>query len=349
VLILANARNQDRFILARKAGLLLGRAMRSILPIPGARKLLICLYLGLSTFIAAHIVNAFIAQSLLVPETVPPPLPSQGDALRDSVSPQQLAQDLMSRGLFALPAESSQNAGSSTGAGLGPPLDVAKKLVLHGTALGIDDRPMAIVQDRLIQQQKLLHLHDHVPNVGQLVSIEKTRVLFQDRGQEEWLELAMLTDLEQARRMQPFPESSQGRPLAISQPAPFTHPAGLTPVVSLAAGISSAASSQPIQIIDRRELTKILSDIPVLLLQAQPVVSMIDGRFNGILLEAVRADGLYATMGLQTNDVLKRMNGLELREPSMVITALERMKDEHRVKVDLVRNKTPRTLTYEIR
>jgi general secretion pathway protein C len=119
--------------------------------------------------------------------------------------------------------------------------------------------------------------------------------------------------------------------------------------VSPVAGISSAASSRSIQIIDRRELSKILSDIPVLLLQAQPVVSMVDGRFNGILLEAVRADGLYATMGLQTDDVLKRINGMELREPSMVIAALEQMKNEHRVKVDLVRNKMPRTLTYEIR
>ena len=323
--------------------------MRSILPIPSTRKLMICLYLGLSTFIAAHIVNAFVAQALLVPDTLPPPLPSQGDALQNSVSPQQLAQDLMTRGLFALPAESSQDAGSSTGTGLGPPLEVAKKLVLHGTALGIDDRPMAIVQDRLIQQQKLLHLHDHVPSVGELVSIEKTRVLFRDRGQEEWLELAMLTDLEQARRMPPPPESSQGRPRAGSQPLRSTGPGSPTSVVSPVAGISSAASSRSIHIIDRRELSKILSDIPVLLLQAQPVVSMIDGRFNGILLEAVRADGLYATMGLQTDDVLKRINGMELREPSMVIAALEQMKDEHRVKVDLVRNKMPRTLTYEIR
>jgi general secretion pathway protein C len=323
--------------------------MRSILPIPSTRKLMICLYLGLSTFIAAHIVNAFVAQALLVPDPLPPPLPSQGYALQNSVSPQHLAQDLMTRGLFALPSESSQDAGSSTGAGLGPPLEVAKKLVLHGTALGIDDRPMAIVQDRLIQQQKLLHLHDRVPNVGELVSIEKTRVLFQDRGQEEWLELAMLTDLEQARRMPPPPESSQGRPRDVSQPLRSTHPGGPTPMASPAAGISSAASSRPIHIIDRRELSKILLDIPLLLLQAQPVVSMVDGRFNGILLEAVRADGLYATMGLQTDDVLKRINGMELREPSMVIAALEQMKNEHRVKVDLVRNKMPRTLTYEIR
>jgi general secretion pathway protein C len=323
--------------------------MRSTLPISGARKLLLCLYLCLSTFIAAHIVNAFVADALLVPDMLPPQLPSQDKALRDSVSPQQLAQDMMTRGLFALPAESSQGAGSSTGAGLGPPLEAAKKLLLHGTALGLGDKTMAIVQDRSNQLQKLLHLHDRVPNVGELVAIEKTRVLFQDRGQEEWLELAMLTDLEQARRMPPPPGSPQGGSLTISQPAGSTHPADLTPAVSPVAGISSAGSSRPIHILDRRELSKILSDIPVLLLQAQPVVSMINGRFNGILLEAVRADGLYTNMGLRTGDVLKRINGMELREPSMVVTALEQMKDEHRVKLDIVRDEMPRTLNYEIR
>jgi general secretion pathway protein C len=76
---------------------------------------------------------------------------------------------------------------------------------------------------------------------------------------------------------------------------------------------------------------------------------MIDGRFNGILLEAVRADGLYSQMGLQSDDVLKRINGMELREPSMLIAALEQMKDEQRVKLDVVRDKTPHTFTYEIR
>ena len=323
--------------------------MRSTLPIPGTRKLVLCLYLGLSTFIAAHIVNAFVGHALLVPDMPPPPLPSQDNALQYSVSPQQLAEDLMTRGLFALPPESSQDAGSSASAGLGPPLETAKKLLLHGTALGVGDEPMAIVQDRSNQQQKLLHLHDRVPNVGELVSIEKTRVLFQDRGQEEWLELAMLTDLEQARRIPPLPESFQGRHLALSQPTRSTYPAGPTQVVSLTAGVSSAGSSRPTQIIDRRELTKTLSDIPHLLLQAQPVVSMIDGRFNGILLEAVRFDGWYSKIGLQSGDVLKRINGVELRDPSMLIAGLQQMKDEHRVKLDLVRNEAPRTLTYEIR
>lgn len=323
--------------------------MRSTLPIPGTRKLILCSYLGLSSFIAAHIVNAFVAHALLVPDMPPPPLPLQDNALLDSSSPQQLAQDVMTRGLFALPAESSQDAGSSTHATLGPPLEAAKKLLLHGTALGTGDNPVAIIQDRSSHQQTLLHLHDRVPNVGELVSIEKTRVLFQDRRQEEWLELAMLTDLEQARRIPSPLGSSQGRPLALSQPALSTPPAGLKPVVSPAAGVSSAGSSRPLQIIDRGELSKTLSDVPLLLLQAQPVVSMADGRANGILLDAVRFDGLYYHMGLQSGDILKRINGMELREPSMLMTALQQMKDERSVKLDIVRNATPRTLTYEIR
>lgn len=321
--------------------------MRTALPVPGTRKLLLGLILGLSAFITAHIVNAFVGHVLLLPDILPPPSPAQDNALQHSVSPQQLAQDLMTRGLFALPQESSQNTGASPGAASGPPLDVAKKLLLQGTAVGIGDEPMAIIQDQSNQQQKLLHLHDRVPNVGELVSIEKTRVLFQDRGKEEWLELAMLTDLEQARRVPPLPESLQGRLPAHSQPPRSIQLASLTRMISPTAA-ASPASSRPVQILDRRELTKALSDIPLLLLQAQPVVSMIEGRFNGILLEAVRADGLYAQMGLQSDDILKRINGMEPRDPSMVIAALQQLKDEQRVKLDIVRNQTSRTLTYDI-
>jgi general secretion pathway protein C len=322
--------------------------MRSGLSIPGTRKLILGLVLGLSAFITAHIVNAFVGHALLVPEMPPPPLPSQDSTLPHSVSPQQLAQDLMARGLFALPQESPQNAGSSAGAALGPPLEAAKKLLLHGTAMGFGDEPMAIVQDRTNQQQKLLHLHDRVPNVGELIYIEKNRVLFRDGGQEEWLELAMLTDLEQARRMPALPESLQARSPAPSQPSRPIHLAGLTRTVSPAAAVAPASSSRPIQILERRELTKALSNIPHLLLQAQPVVSMIDGRFNGILLDAVKHEGLYDMMGLLSGDVLKRINGVEIRDPSMVIAALQQMKDERSVKLDIVRYETPRTLTVEI-
>ncbi len=323
--------------------------MRSIFPITSTRKLMLCLYLGLSTFITAHIVNAFVDHALFVPNMSPSPLPPQDNTLRPSVPLQQLAQDLVARGLFAPPTESSRNVGSSTGSGPGASLEVAKKLLLHGTALGIGDVPMAIVQDLSNQQQKLLRLHDHVPSVGEIVSIEKTRVLFQDRGQEEWLELAMLTDLEQARRMPPLPESSQERPPALTLPARSTHPAMPTRVVSLTADVTSASNGRPIQIIDRRELSKILLDIPHLLLQAQPVVSMIEGRFNGMLLDAVRFEGLYYKMGLQSGDILKRINGVEIREPGMLLTAVQQMKDEHRVSLDIVRSQTPRTLTIEIR
>ena len=322
--------------------------MRSTLPTSGTKKLLTCLFVGLSAFMAAHIVNAFVTDALRVPAILPPPLPVEGPALQQTVPPQQLAAELMARGLFALPPESSQAQGSSTGAGLGPPLDVAKKMLLHGTVLGSGDEPMAILQDRSNQQQKLFHLHDRIPNVGELVSIEKTRVLFQDKGQEEWLELAVLTDLEQARRI-PHPLGSPpGRSPDLIQSARLTPPAGITPVAAVGTSPSSA-TGRLAHIIDRGELSKALADIPHLLLQAQPVVVIADGRFGGIRLEAVRFDGLYSNMGLQSGDVLKRINGVEIREPSMLIAALEQMKDERRVKFDMVRNDMPRTMTYDIR
>lgn len=322
--------------------------MRSTLPTPGTRKLLICLFLGLSAFMAAHIVNAFLSDALRLPTLLPPPLPSEGPALQHAMPPQQLAAELMARGLFALPAESSQAPGSSTDVGQGPPLEVAKKMLLQGTVLGSGDEPMAIIQDRSNQQQKLFHLHDRIPNVGELISIEKTRVLFQDKGQEDWLELAVLTDLEQARRI-PHPLGSPpGRFLGLTQSTQLTQPAGITPVAAVGTVLSSA-TGRPLHIIDRGELSKALADIPHLLLQAQPVVVMIDGRFGGIRLEAVRFDGLYSNMGLQSGDVLKRINGVDILEPSMLIAALEQMKNERRMKFDLVRNDKPRTLTYEIR
>lgn len=322
--------------------------MRSTLVTSGTKKLLICLFLGLSAFMAAHIVNAFVADALRLPAILPQPLPTEDPALQHAMPPQQLAEELMARGLFALPPESSHAAGSSTGAGQGPPLDVAKKMLLQGTALGSGDEPMAILQDRSNQQQKLFHLHDRIPNVGELVSIEKTRVLLQDKGQEEWLELAMLTDLEQARRI-PHPLGSPpGWSTGLAQSTQRTQPAIMTPVASVGTSPSSAAG-RPAHIIDRGELSKALADIPHFLLQAQPVVVMTDGRFGGIRLEAVRFDGLYSNMGLQSGDVLKRINGVEIREPSMLLAALEQMKDERRVRFDMVRNDLPRTMTYEIR
>ena len=68
---------------------------------------------------AAHIVNAFVTDALRVPAILPPPLPVEGPALQQTVPPQQLAAELMARGLFALPPESSQAQGIFTRRGIG--------------------------------------------------------------------------------------------------------------------------------------------------------------------------------------------------------------------------------------
>ena len=101
--------------------------------------------------------------------------------------------------------------------------------------------------------------------------------------------------------------------------------------------------------IDRRELSQTLSDVPGLLNQAQAVPSLTDGRFNGLQLDAVRFTGFFHKIGLKSGDILKRINGVELRDPGMLLTMLQQMKDENKITIDLLRNAQPHTFTYEVR
>ena len=310
-----------------------------------SRKVLRTGYLILLTFTLAHLINGLVADALYLPDmsSSQPPL-ALDSAAPQLVPSQQLAQHVLASGLFPLPSE-PRGAGASSRADVGPPLEAAKKLALLGTVLAGNGADLAILQDQSNQQQKAYRLHDHVPNVGELAAIEKDRVLFLERGQEEWLELKVLASLRESQRMPALPDGSIMRP--VSQISPSKRPPlpirVRTPIAEKNLDLAAPKT------IDRRELSQTLSDIPQLLLQAQAVPSFIDGRFNGLQLEAVRFTGFFHKIGLQSGDILKRINGVELRDPGMLISMLQQMKEENTIKLDLIRNEERRTFTYQVR
>jgi len=59
--------------------------------------------------------------------------------------------------------------------------------------------------------------------------------------------------------------------------------------------------------------------------------------------------GFFDKIGLQTNDVLQRINGVELRDPGMLLSLFQQLRNERTIRVDLVRNTQRQTLTYDIR
>lgn len=286
------------------------------------KRVAICAYLLLGAFLLAHTVNAFVADALLSPPIQVASLASLAASEPQAESPRALADAIVASGLFPLPP----GAGDSLTSGqapqpVAPPLNVAKKVALLGTVFGPQGGIMAILEDLSTKKQNLYRMGDQIPAVGALSAIEKNRVLFREGTQEEWLDLA-LTLTQQVR---------SGAPDAAT-----------------AASVSRPSTPQR-RILDRREIDAALADPTRLLTQAQAVPYLTDGKLDGFRLYSVMPLGFFDKIGLQTNDLLQRINNVEIRDPGMLLSLLQQLRNERTVRVDIVRNAQRQTLTYEIR
>lgn len=284
------------------------------------KRVVIGLYLSLGAFLLAHTVNAFVADALrsspmqvsaLASLTPPEPEPESPGALVDAI---------VARGLFPLPPGSDGSLASGQASEPpAPPLNVGKKLALLGTVFGQQGGIMAVLEDLSTKKQSMYRMSDQIPAVGVLSAIEKDRVLFREGKQEEWLDLAL---------NQQVPSSS--------------------PVAANSVTVSRPSAPQR-RILDRREIDAVLADTTRLLTQAQAVPYLTNGKLDGFRLNSVMSSGFFDKIGLQTNDVLQRINGVELRDPGMMLSLFQQLRNERTVQVDLVRNAQRQTLAYEIR
>ncbi|HAC80399.1 MAG: type II secretion system protein GspC [Candidatus Binatia bacterium] len=92
-----------------------------------------------------------------------------------------------------------------------------------------------------------------------------------------------------------------------------------------------------------------LENLGTLFTQMRAVPNMKDGAANGFRIFAIRRNSLFQKLGLKNNDVVQRVNGMDLNDPARAMGLLEDLKGENRLTIDVLRGKEPRTLTYEIR
>jgi len=277
-------------------------------------------YLSLCAFLLAHTVNAFVADALR------PPIIQI--SARDSIAPSEshdelprtLADAIVTSGLFPLPPDAGNPlAPGQAAASAASPLEVGKKLALIGTVFGQQGGIMAILEDLPTKKQSLYRMGEQIPAIGALAAIEKNRVLFREGKQEEWLDLALTQ------------QTQSGAPAtATSAPAP-------------------RPSTPQHRTLDRRDINAALADTTRLLTQAQAVPYLTDGKLDGFRLYSVMPLGFFDKIGLQNNDLLQRINGVEIRDPGTLLTLFQQLRNERTVRVDLVRNAQRQILTYEIR
>jgi general secretion pathway protein C len=205
-------------------------------------------------------------------------------------------------------------------------LGAAAKIRLIGVVMGEQRGVFAIVEEQTSKNQALYRLHDRIPDLGEVTDIQRNSIVIRQGNLEELVGLS-LPD-------KPFaPGNSASTP-----PSP-----------ALSASRTPAASPLLKQVVDRREVEQAMNDLPKLMTQARAVPNMVNGAINGFRLDYIAPSSFYEKIGVQTGDVLQRVNGVDIRDPGTILSLLQQLKNEEVVKLDIIRNNQRSTVTYELR
>jgi general secretion pathway protein C len=196
-----------------------------------------------------------------------------------------------------------------------PVSDLKAKLL--GTAPGHGIESFAILEDQITKKQDLYRIGDAIQ--GRTVErIEWDRVILKNGEREETLQIVETPGLGGAASVAP------------------------------AAGGIQAVSETEYQI-DRSEVEQAMQNLNQLFTQMRAVPHFEEGRANGFRLFAIRRDSVFERIGLKNGDIVTAINGTPLTDPAKAMELIQQLKDERRIAVEVVRNRQPTTLTYEIR
>ena len=288
-----------------------------------ARRGIIFAYILCGTFLVAHIINAVIAEALSVPVGLVRPLPGSDLAGDVRASVPALVEQIRKSGLFPQPPDPLEmsTAGSVTRPARAP-LNLASKLKLLGVVIGSHEGLSAIVEELSSKRQLFFRLHDQIPDIGEISEIRRDGMVVRQGDQQELLELA----------------ASQ-----IDKPPS-------TPIPTPAGSAVAPVPGSPVRaVIDRRDVEQAMGDLPKLLSQARAVPYMVNGAMNGFRLDYIAPSSFYEKIGLKYGDVLQQVNGVDIRDPSTMLTLFQQLRNENAVKLNILRGNQRTSMNFEIR
>ncbi len=102
-------------------------------------------------------------------------------------------------------------------------------------------------------------------------------------------------------------------------------------------------------LLDRRKVLQALESPEQLLSDARLYPNIKNGKQKGFRVLEVIPGGIYASLGLRNGDILLRINGLEISNPEVAIQAMSALRGMNSVKLDIIRNNSKITMSYQIR
>jgi general secretion pathway protein C len=98
----------------------------------------------------------------------------------------------------------------------------------------------------------------------------------------------------------------------------------------------------------RGEINNALTNLSDLATKARIVPSFKNGVANGFKLFSIVPDSLYAKIGIQNGDVIRRINGYEMNSPDKALEIYQKLRDASRIEIELERRGESLRKTYSI-
>lgn len=282
----------------------------------------------LGAYLAARIVNT-VAASAIAPR---PALLQQASAAvpqASAVAPHtDLDVDKVAK-LFDVPLPKPVEASADPAAqqsqqrtGWNP---VPVRSPLHGTLVGtaIADPPrysLCQIANPDLNETSVFGIGDRFQG-ARIYAIEKTRVLVDNNGSNEYID-----------------DSAAGPPNLGVVPMPQAQAAN--------DGVKQLSDNN--YVVAKSEINNALTNLSELATKARIVPSFRNGVANGFKLFSIVPDSLYAKIGIQNGDVIRRINGYEMNSPDKALEIYQKLRDASRIEIELERRGETLRKSYSI-
>ena len=100
--------------------------------------------------------------------------------------------------------------------------------------------------------------------------------------------------------------------------------------------------------LDPRDVEAALSDLNKIMTQARVVPYMEGGKISGYTVFNIVPGSLYTKLGVQNNDVVERVNGVEIKSPDALYQLFQQIRYQKKIVLDLRRSGTRKSVNIEI-
>lgn len=221
--------------------------------------------------------------------------------------------------LTGLPlGKSDENPPASSG---GAAMNTSLRLKLLGTLVAHDTQwSLASIEDSDTKRIRSVMTGDDLQG-ARVVSIERERITFLVDGREEFIRA--------------------DRHGGVS-PAPI-----LANVAPVQTGVR--AVGEHTYEISRSAIQDALANMDGLLTQARVVPSFRDGKPQGFKVFSLKKGSFYEQLGIQSGDVLRRINGVSLDAPDRALEAFMLLRGASHLELDIERGGSPVRKVYDVK